>query len=330
MKFLASSPMYFAACFAVILRLCPLAFTVGIGCPSTLGSTCRSSIARPTPFTENASNSHDSRAALLSLAFGIAAGFVAHRCRLLARRATQFQLDIGQRKTFQLRDPYSKAKAELNMMAPLVWPREECEIIVDATNLTFWYFQKAAKAEGHDPSISLKHDPFCFWPIRIYNALKVLVPHYGKSRPPSPWKPVMGVWDLPNPGSTWSGLQVKRWKNLSRQGPRPVSGLTLAFSQTYVDRSAEENYRADKEIMYLLEILTRDFSRRQILVTADRTLAKQARNYATVRGPSWFEQEVLSLGGEEGKNAIKALMGGSEGVQEAKLPYVVWRAFTAA
>ncbi|CAE8711954.1 unnamed protein product [Polarella glacialis] len=211
---------------------------------------------------------------------------------------------------------------------PLEWPRETCEVMVDAMSVTRWYWKKAKKA---DQELVLTHDLFAYWPIRVFNMIKLLSKEYGKEKPPSPWAPVVAVFDLPNAEQTWSGLQVKKWKNLSRQGPRYVNGVTLAWSQTFVDMSASGKMRCDREILYMLESLTRDFPRRQVLVTGCKYLAADAKRFCTVRSPQWLEQEILARHGQEGAAAVKAMEGGPEGVEEALkgLPQKVKAAWTA-
>lgn len=187
----------------------------------------------------------------------------------------------------------------------LPWPPETAEIMVDAHSVISWYWNKTLEIEE---DLNLVHDKFMFWPARIARAAQLLARRFGVDRPPSCWSPIIVVYDLPDPGETWNGNQVKKYRYLSRQGPRIHEGITLAWSNSYVDTSASENYRCDREILYMLEMLSRPYPRRQVLVTADAKLAEQAEMFCLIRGPEWLDQELQTLG-EEGIAARKALLG---------------------
>lgn len=191
------------------------------------------------------------------------------------------------------------------------------------------YFWWVIRSERED--LVLEHDLFAYWPAKLAYALQSLTRHYGSDRPPSPWRPIVAVFDQPNPNKVTSGLKLRKWYNLHKQGPRFANGMTLAWAQTYVDQSAAERYRCDREILYMLEILTRDFDRRQILVTGDRTLQETARRFCTVRGPKWLRREILKMGGTQGKEGVEALLGGGARVGKimSMLPRSVRGAFTS-
>lgn len=211
------------------------------------------------------------------------------------------------------------------LTAPLPWPPETAEIMVDAHSIIQWYWNETLEIEQ---DLNLVHDKFMFWPGRVVNAAKLLVRRYGLDRPPSPWSPVIVVFDLPDPGMTWNGKQVKLYRNLARQGPTIHDGLTFAWSNTYVDTSASEMYRCDREVLYMLEMLSRPYPRRQVLVTADPKLAEQAELFSLVRGPEWFDQELQSLG-QEGQAAREALLGLKEDNSLEDLPFGIKNAFAA-
>lgn len=222
---------------------------------------------------------------------------------------------------------------EAELIADLPWPRETAEIMIDAMSIVRWYWQKTKMV---DEDLVKRHDMHTMWPLKTFNLVKNLVSIYGDSReerPPSPWTPIICVFDLPNPKKTFSGLQVRKWMALKKQGPRFFNGTTMAFAWTYVDKSAAEHYRCDHEIMYMLELLTRDYPRRQVLVTWDTQLQRDARRYCTVRGPEWLEREI-QLTGPEGEEAIKVMEGGGEPLSAMRflkfLPDSVKEAFTAA
>lgn len=232
-------------------------------------------------------------------------------------------------------DPLFVYKTEDRPDAPLPWRREQCEVMVDAMSVIQWYWEKIR--QDHEDLV-VENDMHVGWPQRVFQAAHVLAGHYGRDRPPSPWCPVMVVYDSPDLTNSFSGLKAKTWKNLKRQGPRnyglkpfdPVK-VTMTWSESYVDQSASGFTRCDREILYMLEVLTRDFPRRQVLVTEDPALAEDATRYCTVRGVKWFEKEILNLGGERGPHIIEALMGGSYGIEEVteNLPKCVAKAFTA-
>lgn len=221
-------------------------------------------------------------------------------------------------------DAYLAAKKEKNPMAPLPWHRSQSEVMVDAMSVIRYFWKKAELEMDH---LVLKHDIHSYWPAKLYSATQKLTQVYGKDVPPSPWKPVVAVYDIPNPKQQYSGLLVRKWQNLHRQGPIPCRGMTLAWAQTYVDQSAAERYRCDKDILWMLEVITREFPRRQVLVTSDRGLGNRARNYCTVRHPKWFEQEVLRIKG--GKDAVEVLMGktSDKDMLATGLPWSIRKAF---
>lgn len=204
---------------------------------------------------------------------------------------------------------------------PLPWSRKTTEVMIDATSL-IKYFNRKARELPQNKDLNQMSDYFSWWPIRSYMIATLLSKEYGQDRPPSPWEPIIVVYDTPDPAKTWSGLQVEKYRYASREGPwkvqLPTPGpgtATLAFSQTYVDRSAAGIYRCDKEILYMLELLMRDFpSRRQVLVTASAGMKKHAERFCTVRGPKWLEAEILQRHGWRGKETYQALMGGPQGV----------------
>merc|ERR1711972_600599 len=101
----------------------------------------------------------------------------------------------------------------------------------------FW--KKTRMEKNH---LVLEHDIHSYWPARLYTAVKTLTRKFGKDVPPSPWKPVIAVYDIPDPKKTRNGLKVRKWQNLYRQGPRSTGRVTLAWAQTYVDQSAAERY----------------------------------------------------------------------------------------
>mmetsp|Transcript_68788 Transcript_68788/g.163858 ORF Transcript_68788/g.163858 Transcript_68788/m.163858 type:complete len:302 (+) Transcript_68788:28-933(+) len=210
---------------------------------------------------------------------------------------------------------------------PLPWPTETAEIMIDAHSVIPWFWAETAKIEE---DLDLRHDKFSFWPARIAKAGQALLSRFGLSRPPSPWSPIITVFDLPDPGNTWNGQQIKRYRSLARQGPRQFNNVTLAFSQSYVDTSARENYRCDREIMYMLDMLMRPYPRRQILVTDDVKLAREANTVCHVRSAKWLNEELLKSG-PAGVNASEALMSIEYDFQPImeELPKAVQIAFAA-
>jgi len=200
--------------------------------------------------------------------------------------------------------PQAPPPLPAGMDDPLPWPEETAEIMVDAFSVVAWSMEELGNIEE---DLELRHDRFSYWPARVAIAAEALLDRYGLSRPPSPWSPLIVVYDLPNPGQTWNGNQIKRWRHLARSGPENSNNVTLAWSQSYVDTSASEDYRCDKEIMYMLEMLTRPYPRRQVLVTDDPFLARQAERLCKVRSSKWFHEELLKSG-EKGINASKALL----------------------
>lgn len=225
-----------------------------------------------------------------------------------------------------MRDPNFNAKEDRNKTAPLPWDTNSSEIMVDAMSVIKFYWRRA---ERNDEGVTKRHDIHSYWPVRIFQACLLLTKTYGKERPPSPWKPIVAVFDIPDPQDNGkNGLQVRRWSNLYRQGPRACRGVTLATAQTYVDQSAQMRCRCDKEILYMLEVLTRDCDRRQVLVTDDRMLARDARRFCAVRSPEWFENELLKC--EFGAEAVALLEGEAEGLEAAAslLPEKLKAAYT--
>jgi len=204
-------------------------------------------------------------------------------------------------------DPYSAAKAELKVNAELPWERSETEVMVDAMSCIKHYWRRSkSMSEG----LVVKNDIHSYWPGRLTLAATQLAKVYGINVPPSPWKPVISVFDMVDRCKTGvSGLKVRKWQSLVQQGCSVSrADVTIGVAGAYVDQSAAMIYRADKEILFMLDVLTREYPRRLVLVTADKRLAKQARAYATVRGPEWFKREVERTG-SEGKLAMRALMG---------------------
>lgn len=189
-------------------------------------------------------------------------------------------------------------------------------MMIDGHSLIEWYWNQTLQIEQ---DLNLVHDKFTFWPARLLKATELLTRRFGLDRPPSPWSPIIAVFDLPDPGNTWNGAQVKRYKSLSRQGPTEYHGVTLAWSNSYVDTSASESYRCDREVLYMLEMLSRPYPRRQVLVTADPMLAERAEEICHVRGPEWFDQELQTLG-QEGEVARQELLGLSYDDEKRSLP----------
>lgn len=229
--------------------------------------------------------------------------------------------------TRRIVDPYMVAKQEKNLSAPLPWLRSQSEVMVDAMSV-MKYFYKRNRVSKED--MLQTHDFHSYWPLRVFMAVQKLTRVYGKDRPPSPWRPVIAVYDIPDPRDQSSGLKIRRWRSLFRQGPRPAAGMTLAWAQTYVDQSAAERYRCDKEILWMLELLTRDYPRKQVLVTEDKWLAKQAKRFCTVRGAQWLKAEILAA--DRGSTAgAEALQGSEQGVEHAlgMLPKPIRQAFVA-
>eukprot|EP00439_Symbiodinium_sp_Y106_P060728 s1001_g9.t1 len=104
----------------------------------------------------------------------------------------------------------------------------------------------------------------------------------------------------------------------------------ILFSQSYVDTSARESYRCDREIMYMLDMLMRPYPRRQILVTEDVQLAREANTVCHVRSAQWLNEELLKSG-PAGVNASEALMSIEYDFQPImeELPKAVQIAFAA-
>lgn len=225
-----------------------------------------------------------------------------------------------------------KEKAELTAEVP--WPREQTELMIDAMSVIRHYMEQE---KVNEYGMVIENDPHSYWPARVYCALRPIIQRYGLNRPPSPWKPVVVAYDIPNPSKTKSGLKVRKWGNLHKQGPRNVgrgecgpygAEMTLAWAQTYVDQSAAERYRCDKEILWMLEVLTREYPRRQVLVTGDKWLQKEAKKYCIVRDINWLEKEILRE--EEGERALGPLRGETKDMEYALkgLPPNIKRAFT--
>jgi len=78
-------------------------------------------------------------------------------------------------------------------------------------------------------------------------------------------------------------------------------------------------------------VLTSEYPRKQVLVTEDRWLAREARKFATVRSVRWLEREIMEVGGQSAAFAIDALAGEAPGVEKAfeSLPMPVQKAFAA-
>lgn len=219
-----------------------------------------------------------------------------------------------------------QARAQ-RLLAPLPWPKSTTEVMVDAMSVIRYALLLQQKKRM---DIDFEHDQHSLWPTRVFMAAQALTKTYGKDRPPSPWKPIIVVYDQPDPKETTSGLKIRSWKNLYKSGPRWAGGVTLGWAQTYVDQSAAERHRSDREMLYMLELITRDFpDRRQVLVTYDQNLEGLASKYAEVRSPQWFFKEVESTGAW-GKSAIQALMGSTKETGRAfsMLPPAVKKAFS--
>jgi len=256
----------------------------------------------------------------------------------VACRARGKDLDATQDTAMRLRFPLKRPKGpteEEELQAEVPYPRAQTEIMVDAMSVIRHYWQQK---KVNEYGMVIENDPHSYWPARVYCALRPIVRHYGLDRPPSPWKPVTVVYDIPDPSHTKSGLKVRKWGSLHKQGPREVgrgecgpygAEMTFAFAQTYVDQSAAERYRCDKEILWMLEVLTRDYPRRQVLVTGDKWLQKAAKKYCLVRDVAWLEKEILAEG-EEGQRALAPLKGQNEDMAWATkgLPKGIKRAFT--
>jgi len=225
------------------------------------------------------------------------------------------------------RDDPEKRERRQRLSAPLPWPRSTAEVMIDSMSvIDHAFFVQQLKRQD----ILFQNDRFHVWPGRVFMAAKALNRLYGKECPPSPWRPVIAVYDQPDPRETPSGLKVRTWSNLYKQGPREAGRVTLGWAQTYVDQSAEERWDCDREILYMLELLTRDFPRRQVLVTDNPWLEQQASRFATVRSPKWLMKE-LKEAGQEGKAAIEALTGESKGDFKTfnMLPRCVRKAFSS-
>jgi len=169
--------------------------------------------------------------------------------RSLALEAYHREKVNGQDVELAMEGPFFHERQERDGMARLPWPRNQSEVMVDAMSVIRFYWERRSR-RGDD--VPLKHDVHSYWPGRVYFACQKLAKAYGKDCPPSPWKPIVAVYDIPDPKRTMSGLQVRRWKSLYKQGPRDANGMTLAWAQTYVDQSARERYRCDLEILYML------------------------------------------------------------------------------
>jgi len=199
---------------------------------------------------------------------------------------------------------------------PLRSRSNQTHVIIDGMSVIDYFWK--ANTTMTEYAEEVRHNIFTLWPVRLFNAARMLRQKYGDSpRKQSPWSPVILVFDLPAVRRS-SLVQVKRWRNLAKQGPRQMAGITLAFSQTYVDTSARNRYDADREILYMLEYLQRTSSDSAVIVTENRWLAKQAaRCGAEVRGGRWFEQEVMDIDNTDATGTIDALYGRTDGVSEA-------------
>lgn len=208
--------------------------------------------------------------------------------------------------------------ASHDMYAPLPWLRSQSEIMVDAMSVIRHFQKKTADATQMKQYLD---DPFMSWPGRVYTAMQALAGEYGTDRPPSAWAPLILVFDIPNWKYCKYGLQVRTWHSLSKQGPRttprmtaePSSQITLAWANTLIDQGAAQRTRCDKEILAMLEILVREYPRRQVLVTGDKVLARHANKFCTVRGVRWFVKELQRT--EEGRKAYDFLMNEGEGIE---------------
>ncbi|CAE7643475.1 unnamed protein product [Symbiodinium sp. CCMP2592] len=121
--------------------------------------------------------------------------------------------------------------------------------------------------------------------------------------------------------------------NMAQHGfmkPDEDAPCRARFSQSYVDTSARESYRCDREIMYMLDMLMRPYPRRQILVTEDVNLAREANTVCHVRSAKWLNEELLKSG-PAGVNASEALMSIEYDFQPImeELPKAVQIAFAA-
>jgi len=199
---------------------------------------------------------------------------------------------------------------------PLRSRSNQTHVIIDGMSVIDYFWKANTTMSTYAEEV--RHNIFTLWPARLFNAVRVLQWKYGdRPRHASPWSPVILVYDLPAVKRS-SLVQVKRWRNLAKQGPRQMAGITLAFSQTYVDTSARNRYDADREILYMLEYLQRTSPDSSVVVTENRWLAKQAlRCGAEVRGGRWFEEEVMNIADTDATAAIDALYGRVDGVSEA-------------
>jgi hypothetical protein len=198
--------------------------------------------------------------------------------------------------------------ADLEDDGELPWDRETAELMIDATSVAKYVLDKFEDENSH---IKLNGDVYSWWPSRVLAAVRRLVPIYGKDRPPSPWNPIIVVFDRPDPLRYHNAFKIKQYRNLARQGPdNMVKGMTTAVSGTYVEevrKGNEWNGRADEEMLYMLELLVREWPmRRQVLVSADKDLREMARRHCMVRSPEWLLRELQRLG-EEGVAAMNFL-----------------------
>eukprot|EP00913_Durusdinium_trenchii_P025574 g24003.t1 len=115
------------------------------------------------------------------------------------------------------------------------WPKETMEVMIDGHSLIECLF-------GED--LNLVHDKFTFWPARLLKATELLTRRFGLDRPPSPWSPIIAVFDLPDPGNTWNGAQVKRYKSLRAERPDRAKELCEAevssMDADAIDASADD------------------------------------------------------------------------------------------
>lgn len=196
----------------------------------------------------------------------------------------------------------AEARAEEDMNAPLMWPRAETEIMVDVMSVLNYIWARERLTFDQTPS------PFGLWSLRMVFALETLAGRFGTDRPPSPWEPLVLVYDLPNPKMDAWTLQIRHWRSLAKQGPRRVENCTVAFAGTYTQRLLHTT-RCDREILHMLELLTREFPRKQVLVTWDKKLAKEVRPFATVRSPAWLEKEIRAIGTARGELGHQVMLG---------------------
>jgi len=234
--------------------------------------------------------------------------------------------------------PYHDVRKSTDLTAPVPWPRHETEIMVDVSSVNRYYMNQVA-AEREAEGMKFMHDPLQTWPVRLIYACRRLARVYGRDVAPSPWKPIILVHDSLDPRSAskhhaTKGQQYERWVDLKRAGPRDYRGMTLATANMYVDQSVQMRGRADREILYMLEMVTRDWPRKQILITDDPVLQEDARDYAAVRGPEWLEDEIRTFARRNETNSIVDVLKGYrfDGLEDEleRLPLVWSRAIRSS